>query len=418
VGGEIIPPHLSVRVRKTRADAYSGERAHDHSPFVLDVTAEIPAGITILFGPSGAGKSTLLDCIAGLVHPDAGQISIAGETLLDTDRGINLPARKRHIAYVFQNLALFPHLTVEQNVAYGLAHLQPSERAARLQPSERAARLASALEALRVQKFEKRKPGELSGGERQRVALARSLATSPRVLLLDEPLTALDAGLKKSIMDDLSAWNAAQNIPILYVTHSRNEVDALGERVIALDQGKILGAGTPHEILETPRQSPLAQAAGFENLLLGTVTQLRESDGVMTVRLENSNCEIETPLGYSKVGDKVKLAIRAGDILLATNHPQGLSARNIIPGKIASLNQRGVTVIAQVLAGASSVHSEAAAKANPENAKSAAQTNLTNPKAVSFTVHLTPGARRQLQLAVHQQIFLVLKTHSCHILTA
>ena len=279
-----------------------------------------------------------------------------------------------------------------------------------------------------MRQFEKRKPDELSGGERQRVALARSLATSPRVLLLDEPLTALDAGLKKSIMDDLRAWNAAQNIPILYVTHSRNEVDALGERVIALDQGKVVGAGTPHEILETPRQSPLAQAAGFENLLHGTVTQLRESDGVMSVRLEDSDCEIETPLGYSKVGDKVKLAIRAGDILLATNHPQGLSARNIIPATITSLEQRGVTVVAQVLAGATSANKASPSNpvnfASPENlANVASPTNPTsvaspaNPKGVSFTVHLTPGARRQLQLAVHQQIFLVLKTHSCHILT-
>jgi molybdate transport system ATP-binding protein len=402
VGGEINPPHLSVRVRKTRADGPPRESPPGHSPFVLDVNAEIPAGITILFGPSGSGKSTLLDCIAGLIHPEAGQISIGGEILLDTDRGINLPARKRHIAYVFQNLALFPHLTVEQNVAYGLAHLQPSERAARL---------TAALEALRVQKFEKRKPDELSGGERQRVALARSLATSPRVLLLDEPLTALDAGLKKSIMGDLSAWNAAQNIPILYVTHSRNEVDALGERVIALDQGKVAGVGTPHEILDTPRQSPLAQAAGFENLLHGTVTQLRESDGVMTVRLEDSTCEIETPLGYSKLGDKVKLAIRAGDILLATELPHGLSARNIFPATIASLNQRGVTVIAQVLAGATSAN-----QASPENLANVA--SPANSIGASFTVHLTPGATRQLQLTVHQQIFLVLKTHSCHILSS
>jgi molybdate transport system ATP-binding protein len=381
VGGEIIPPHLAVRVRKTRADGPPGESHPDHSPFVLDVTAEIPVGITILFGPSGAGKSTLLDCIAGLIHPDAGQISIGAETLLDTDRGINIPARKRHIAYVFQNLALFPHLTVEQNVAYGLAHLQPSERAVRL---------SGALEALRVRKFENRKPDELSGGERQRVALARSLATSPRVLLLDEPLTALDAGLKKSIMDDLSAWNAAQNIPILYVTHSRNEVDALGERVIALDQGKVVGAGTPHEILETPRHSPLAQAAGFENLLHGAVTQLRESDGVMTVRLEGSDCEIETPLGYSAVGAKVKLAIRAGDMLLATELPHGLSARNVIAGKIISLEQRGAMFAARV--------------------------TTDGVNAVVFTVHLTPGAKRALELDVNRAVWLVLKTYSCHVL--
>jgi molybdate transport system ATP-binding protein len=381
VGGEIIPPHLAIRVRKTRADGPPREDHPDHSPFVLDVAAEIPAGITILFGPSGAGKSTLLDCIAGLIHPDTGQISIGAEILLDTDRGISLPARKRHIAYVFQNLALFPHLTVEQNVAYGLAHLQPSERAARI---------SATLEALRVRKFEKRKPDELSGGERQRVALARSLATSPRVLLLDEPLTALDAGLKKSIMGDLSAWNAAQNIPILYVTHSRNEVDALGERVIALDQGKVVGAGTPNEILDTPRRSPLAQSAGFENLLHGTVMQLRESDGVMSVRLEESNCEIETPLGYSRVGDKIKLAIRAGDILLATELPHGLSARNVIAGKIISLDQRGVMFVARVA------------------------THGVN--AVVFTVHLTPGARRALELDVNRAVWLVLKTYSCHVL--
>jgi molybdate transport system ATP-binding protein len=236
----------------------------------------------------------------------------------------------------------------------------------------------------RVEKLRERKPGEISGGEKQRVALARSLVTLPRVLLLDEPRTGLDAELKASIVDDLRAWNAAHEIPILYVTHSREEVDALGERVIALDHGRVVSEGTPREVLDAPRRKRLAQAAGFENLLSGTVMDLREADGVMRVRLANSACEIEVPLGYAAPGDSVRVAIRAGDILLATEHPKRLSARNVLEGKIASLERRGTLVAARVDCG------------------------------VAFTVHVTPGAERTLDLAAGKKVWLVLKTHSCH----
>jgi molybdate transport system ATP-binding protein len=374
VGGEINPPVLKARLRKARS---GGTR----SSFVLDVAIEIPAGITIVFGPSGAGKSTLLDCIAGLLKPDSGHIEIGGVVVLDVERRIDVPPAKRKIAYVFQTLALFPHMTVEQNVAYGLADMPAPQRALRVN---------SMLEAFRVEQLAKRKADKISGGEQQRVALARSLATSPRVLLLDEPLTALDEGLKKSIMEDLRRWNAAQNIPILYVTHSRAEVDALGERVIVLDQGKIISTGRPHEVLDAPRRSSLAQASGFENLFSGVVTELREADGVMRVRLVRGACEIETPLGYAAAGTAVRLAIRAGDILLATERPYGLSARNVIAGKIISLEQRGTMFVAQVAAD-------------------------TDGAAV-FTVHLTLGAKRALELELNRPVWLVIKTHSCHVL--
>jgi molybdate transport system ATP-binding protein len=373
VGSE-INPLLKAQLQKARSSA-------TQSAFALDVALEIPPGITIVFGPSGAGKSTLLDCIAGLLKPDGGRIEIAGEVLLDVEQRIDVPPAKRKIAYVFQSLALFPHMTVEQNVAYGLADLPALQRASRVK---------AMLEAFSVQQLAKRKAHEVSGGEQQRVALARSLATSPRVLLLDEPLTALDEGLKKSIMEDLRKWNAAQNIPILYVTHSRGEVDALGERVIVLEQGKIISTGTPHEVLDAPRRSSLAQASGFENLFSGVVTELRESDGVMRVRLVKGACEIETPLGHAAVKTAVRLAIRAGDILLATERPYGLSARNVIAGKIISLEQRGTMFIAEV----------------------AADTN----GAVVFTVHLTLGAKRALELEVNRPVWLVIKTHSCHVL--
>jgi molybdate transport system ATP-binding protein len=369
VAGEVRTGMLTVRARKNRHGAGA-------SPFVLDVSLEIPAGIAILFGPSGAGKSTLLDCIAGLLRPDTGRIAIGNDVLLDRERGVNLPPQRRRVAYVFQTLALFPHLTVEENVGYGLPGLEIVEQHRKIR---------EILEAFRVEKLRARKPGEISGGEKQRVALARSLVTSPRVLLLDEPLTGLDAELKAAIVDDLRAWNAAQQIPILYVTHSRDEVDALGERVIAMDHGRIISEGTPQEVLDAPRRKRLAQAAGFENLLSGTVLDLREVDGVMRVRLGESLCEIEVPLGYAAAGDRVRVAIRAGDILLATERPSGLSARNILEGKIVTLEQRGTLMVARVDCG------------------------------VCFTVHVTLGAARALGLAVEHRVWLVLKTHSCHL---
>jgi molybdate transport system ATP-binding protein len=369
VGGEVNAAMLIARIHK--------ERRRGHVPsFDLDVSVEVPTGITILFGASGAGKSTLLDCLAGLAQPDAGQITSGGDVLFDSAARVNVPVPKRRIAYVFQALALFPHLTVEENVAYGLNDLPEQEKRKRVE---------TILKAFRVEKLSNQKPGEISGGERQRIALARSLVTEPRVLLLDEPLTGLDAELKAAIVDDLRAWNAAKKIPILYVTHSRDEVDALGERVIALDNGRVVSTGAPMEVLRAPRRKKLAQAAGFENLLKATVLDLREADGVMRVRLGESACEIEVPLGYAAVGSRVQVAIRAGDILLATEQPHALSARNVMEGRILSLEQRGTMVVARVDCG------------------------------VTFIVHVTPGAARALDLSAGQLAWLVLKTHSCHL---
>jgi molybdate transport system ATP-binding protein len=357
----------SVKLERLRTNA---------PPFLLDVSLAVPPGITILFGPSGAGKSTVLDCIAGLERPGAGRIAAGEEVFFDSQAGVNRSPQARHIAYVFQTLALFPHMSAQENVAYGLDGLPREQRIARVE---------EILEAFRVEKLRTRKPPEISGGERQRIALARALVTQPRVLLLDEPLTGLDAELKAAIVDDLRAWNAARRIPILYVTHSREEVDALGERVIAIDHGRVVSEGTPLEVLEAPRRKRLAQAAGFENFLSGAIVDLREADGVMRVRLDGSNCEMEVPLGYAAAGDRVRVAIRAGDILLAASQPRDLSARNILEGRIVAMETRGALVRARVDCG------------------------------VEFTVHLTPGAARALELTAGRRVWLVLKTHSCHL---
>jgi molybdate transport system ATP-binding protein len=346
--------------------------------FRLGINAEFPPGFTVLFGPSGAGKSTLLDCIGGLVTPDTGWIKLDDEFFFDAQKGISIAPQRRCIGYVFQSLALFPHLSVEANVRFGLSSVSEPERLARVD---------RILNAFHIQNLRCRKPGELSGGEKQRVALARSVVTEPRLLLLDEPLTGLDGGLRQAILEDLRGWNASHRIPILYVTHNREEVDAIGDRVVAIADGQVRASGMPRAVLDAPRNAALAQAAGFENLLPGRVLGHRLADGVMCVALDPNHCELEIPLGTAQVGEPVQVAIRAGDILVATQAPHGLSARNILPGKVKSLETRGSLVVAQIDAG------------------------------TWFTVHVTPGAVRSLALAPGLMVWLVVKTHSCHAVT-
>jgi len=347
--------------------------------FVLEVEFQAAPGFTILFGPSGAGKTTLLDCIAGLTSPDSGRITIGDRTLFYAAERIDLPVAKRRVGYVFQSLALFPHLTVEQNVQYGLTHSPQAEREAQA---------SAILHAFRIPDLAERYPHEISGGESQRTALARTLVTNPAVLLLDEPLAALDAATKAKIIDDLRAWNQAHRIPILYVTHSREEVFALGERVIVLDAGRIVAQGTPHEVISAPLQETVAQLVGFENIFDAIVESVHPERGTMVCRIgaDGGPVLLETPLVRGGVGAALRVGIRAGDILLATAPPVGLSARNVIPGRILALEQRDVIVSARVKC------------------------------RVEMEVHLTLAARDALQLAPGREVWLVLKTHSCHLM--
>jgi molybdate transport system ATP-binding protein len=354
------------------------------SDFALDVDFHAAPGFTIVFGASGAGKTTLLDCIAGLIEPDSGRIAIGEQILFDAAGRIHLPAEKRNMGYVFQDLALFPHLTVEENVEYGLSHLPRAERNQRT---------AAILAAFRVPHLARTRPGKISGGERQRVALARALVTDPGVLLLDEPLAALDAATKSRIIDDLRAWNEAHRIPILYVTHSREEVFALGESALVLDRGRILAEGTPHEVLSAPQQETVARLAGFENILDATVESLHADRGTMTCLLYQSESgaqakpvPLETPLVRAEVGSTLRVGIRAGDILLAIAPPVGLSARNVIPGRLLALERRDVIISATVNCG------------------------------VELEVHLTLAARESLRLEPGREVWMVIKTHSCHLM--
>jgi molybdenum ABC transporter ATP-binding protein len=224
--------------------------------FRLDAEFAAPAGITALFGPSGAGKTLTLRCIAGLTRPDAGRIEVAGRTLFDSATGIDLPARDRRVGYVFQQYALFPHLTVERNVAYGL-HALP--RAAR-RP-----RAAELLNLVGLAGFGDRSPSGLSGGQQQRVAIARALAGDPRILLLDEPFAALDAMVRVRLRAELRELHRRTGIPMLLVSHDLAEIRHLADHLVLLEDGRVLASGDLTRVLRDPaneRAAALLAAAG------------------------------------------------------------------------------------------------------------------------------------------------------------
>ena len=373
-----IPPissDLEVRIRKCFSNP--------EGSFNLNVHFRALAGFTILFGASGAGKTTLLDCIAGLSDPDDGRIAVGGEDFYDSEKKRNVAAWKRNIGYVHQDLAIFPHLTAEENVAYGLRTLSAAER-------QRRSREILAL--FRIDHLRGRRPAQISGGERQRVALARALVTEPRALLLDEPLAALDRPTKSSLVSDLRQWNLHHRVPILFVTHNGEEVFALGDEVIVLDAGRIVAQGQPHEVMHAPRLETVANLSGFENIFDATVLALHEDRGTMTCRLGTCQpgkraAELETPLVRAEVGSRLRVGVRAGDLLLGTEYPHGLSARNVLPGTIRRLAQRDVIVSVMVDCGGT-----------------------------EFEVHVTLAARDALQLDPGKSVWVVVKTHSCHLM--
>jgi molybdate transport system ATP-binding protein len=346
------------------------------SQFALDVKFEADPGVTVFFGTSGAGKTTALNCLAGLAKPASGEIALDGKMLFSARAATNVPVHLRNIGYLLQGLALFPHMTVSQNVAYGMA-----DRADALQS------VSEILERFRIAHLADRHPREISGGERQRVALARALVRQPRLLLLDEPMSALDLPTKQHIMDDLHEWNqGARRIPILYVTHDRAEVFSLAERVLTIERGKIVADGTPTEVLYAPRTAAMAQLAGFENIFDAQVIETRAELGTATCRINDSELKLESPLS-SHSGEPIKIGIRAGDILLSKQQIEGVSARNRLRGELVVLREGAEFVEADV-----------------------------NCSGVTFIVHITRGAMRELALQPGQFVWLIFKTHSCLIL--
>jgi molybdate transport system ATP-binding protein len=364
---------LSVEIKKEVGESSA------HGTFSLDVGFDAPAGVTVLFGASGSGKSMTLKAIAGLLRPDEGRIQINDVRLFDSSRGVDLPIRKRGVGYVFQNLALFPHLSVRDNVEFGMSGLPAGERRSQA---------AAMMEALGIKQTARRKPRDISGGEAQRVALARALCCRPRLLLLDEPLSAIDEATKLGIIRDLKQINDRLGLPIIYVTHSREEAVTLGERVIVYEQGRIVTRGEPLEVFRSPITATVARLTGVENLFQGCVTAKNEAGGTMTVSVadEIGSCPVEVPYGNEAIGERVKVAVPSGDILLATVEPQSTSARNILKGRVSAIEEKSNRTLVRVASG------------------------------VGWKVAVTRQTVRDLSLSVGDGVWLAIKTHSCYLI--
>jgi len=264
-------------------------------------------------------------------------------------------------------------------VEFGISELNAADRRRRVQ---------TLIEGLRISHIVNRKPREISGGEAQRVALARALSRLPRLLLLDEPLSAIDEETKLSIIADLKRINRELQLPILYVTHSREEAISLGERLIVYERGRIVGRGEPIEIFGTPIASSIARLTGVENIFIGRVISRSETGGTLTVEVtdKEGKCTIDVPYGNQAEGGSVTVAVSAGDILLATEEPRHTSLRNILTGRITSIEDQSNRTIITVKAG------------------------------VNWSTSVTRQAVRELGLAQGREVWLAFKTHSCYLL--
>jgi molybdate transport system ATP-binding protein len=268
-----------------------------HLPgFELDVFWEIGAELAVLFGPSGAGKSLTLRMIAGLAQPDAGRVAAGDHLLLDTTRAVCLPPQQRSIGYVFQDLALFPHMTVIENVLYGGHGLEREEREASAQRLIRRFGLVG---------LQRRRPGEISGGQKQRVAFARALLRRPSVLLLDEPFSALDATLRRDMGELLREVQREMKLPAVLVTHDAAEATALADTVIVYGGGRVMRQGTPRKVLMCPavareaRLEPVRQPEASTRTRLSLISTYAAPHGLMRGELSYQNDSFsDSPLAF------------------------------------------------------------------------------------------------------------------------
>jgi molybdate transport system ATP-binding protein len=285
--------------------------------------------VTVLFGPSGSGKTTVLRALAGLDRPGEGTIVHRGETWLDAPRGLFVPARRRRVGLLFQDYALFPHLTAAENVAFGL-HGRPR--------SERDGKVAQAMALLRLDGLGNRRPSELSGGQRQRVALARAIAPAPRLLLLDEPLSALDAPTREELRAELRALLLRLGVPTVVVTHDRIEALALGDRMAVMVDGRVRQHGSVGEVFEHPADRDVARCVGVDTVLAGRV--VASDDGLATVESHGLRlAAVDRGLG----GD-VWVLLRAEDVVLERGDGVRSSARNHLRGRVTAVTPEGPLV--------------------------------------------------------------------------
>lgn len=301
--------------------------------FRLDTRIAAPAGVTAVFGRSGCGKTSVVNAVAGLVTPQSGRIAIGDTVFFDSGQGINMPAHQRRIGYVFQDARLFPHLTVARNLAYGGEHDRDR-----------------IIAILGLQPLLDRMPIALSGGEKQRVALGRALMRDPEVLLMDEPLAALDAARKAEILPYLATLRDEVRIPILYVSHDVSEVARLATTLAIMDAGQVVASGPVGQVLSDPSIVPLVGVRAAGAVISATIAGRLLDDGLTEVLF--SGGRLLLPGDFGTLGQRVRLRIPAQDVILAKSKPDGLSALNVLPVTITRLEPgRGPGVAVGLRAG-------------------------------------------------------------------
>ena len=320
---------LSVNVAMTRG------------AFSLDVAFEAGAGLTALFGRSGSGKSTLIHLIAGLARPDRGRIAVDSRVLVDRAARIDLAAHRRRIACVFQDARLLPHLSVRRNLGYG--RFFAGRRGAQGGPDT-----GAVVEMLGIGHLLERMPAGLSGGEKQRVAIGRALLARPSLLLMDEPLAALDEARKAEILPFVERLRDEAGVPIVYVSHALAEVARLASTVVVLEAGRVAAAGPAEAILRRPDLFPEREAEAGS--LLEMVVEGHD-DALGLSRLAGTAGRLAVPRLPLAVGRTVRVKVAARDVLVATRRPEGLSARNLLSGRIARLVELGPAVMVEIACG-------------------------------------------------------------------
>jgi len=295
--------------------------------FQLEIAFRSDDGITALFGRSGAGKSSVVSMAAGLSRPDRGRIRVGDDILFDSEKGINLPPERRRVGLVFQDGRLFPHMSVQSNLRYG-ERLVPAK--------ERWASFDRVVELLGIGPLLDRRPARLSGGEKQRVAIGRALLSSPRLLLMDEPLAALDGARKREVLPFIAMASREFSVPILYVSHSIEEIIELADHLVVLEDGKALAAGQLEEVLCDLDLSSITGRMDAGSILLATVQEHIPSFAITRLRLGNNYLNV--PLIDAAPGSRVRVRIGAQDVALALEKPHRTSIQNILSGKVSSLS--------------------------------------------------------------------------------
>jgi molybdate transport system ATP-binding protein len=292
------------------------------------------AGAIALFGPSGTGKSLTLQVIAGLVTPQTGRIELGNQVFLDTSRHLMVPARHRRIGFVPQNYTLFPHLSVRDNILFGVRKRQKSEQEQRLQ---------DLLSIMRLEGLEQRRPPQISGGQQQRVALARALITEPQLLLLDEPFSALDSIIRGRLQEELLSIRERFNLPMILVTHDLNEAYTLSEQIVVIEQGQVVQNAPREEVLFRPATEAVARFTGAKNIFTGQVLEANQSANYLHICSSNLNLLTSYPQFSVKENDLVDFCIRPEQILFMVegrsrnrgiegNYVQGSIIRKIAHG--------------------------------------------------------------------------------------